>query len=78
MDYSDLLTASENKSKTSWNIIKSVIGKANSRNHTLLQFKLDNPGIHINQTAKVFNNYFLNLFDELNIQQANTVCHGLT
>lgn len=31
MYYSDLLTTSENKSKTSWGNIKSEIGKANNK-----------------------------------------------
>jgi hypothetical protein len=61
----------ENKSKTSWSKIKSEIGKANSKNHTPSEFKLGNKMICINQTARAFNKYFLNLFDELNIQQAN-------
>jgi len=71
MYYSDLLTSSENKSKISWSKIKSEIGKTNGKNHTLSEFKLGNKIIYINQTAKVFNNYLLNLVDELNIQHAN-------
>jgi hypothetical protein len=63
--------SSENKSKTSWSEIKSEIRKANSKNHTPSEFKLGNKIIHISQTARAFNKYFLNLFDELNIQQAN-------
>jgi len=51
MYYKDLLTSSGNKNRTSWCIIKSEIGKANSKHHTLAEFKLGNKIIHINQTT---------------------------
>jgi len=43
---------------TSWSIIKSEIGKANSIHHTLAVFKLGNKIIHINHTSEAINNYF--------------------
>jgi hypothetical protein len=61
-----------NDTLTSWSIIKGEIGKANSKHHTLAEFKLGNKIIHINHISEAINNYFFNLVDELNIQQANT------
>jgi hypothetical protein len=66
-----LLVSSNNKSKTSSNVIKSETGKANSKVHTPSEFKLGNKTIHINQAAEAFNNFFLNVVEELNIEQAN-------
>ena len=50
MYYNDLLT--------SWSIIKSETGNANSKHHTLEGFKLGNKIICINQTSEEINNYF--------------------
>jgi len=46
MYYSDLLTSSENKSKTSCSIIKSEI-EANGKNDTLSEFKLLTYLLHV-------------------------------
>jgi hypothetical protein len=70
MYYNELLVSSSNKSKTSCNIIKSETGKVNSKVHTLSEFKLGNKNIHINQAAEAFNNLFLNVVEELNIEQS--------
>jgi len=73
MYYSDLLTSSENKSKTSCSIIKREIGKANGKNNTLSEFKLVNKITYylLMKPLRYLKNYLLNLADELNIQQAN-------
>jgi hypothetical protein len=72
MYYSELLVSSNNKSKTSWNIIMSETGKATSKVHTPSGFKLGKKkNIHINQAAEAFNNFFLNVVEELNTEQAN-------
>jgi hypothetical protein len=39
--------------------------------HTASEFKLGNKLIHKGQSAEAFNNFFLNVFKELNIEQAN-------
>jgi hypothetical protein len=71
MYYSELLVSSNNKSKTSWNIINSETGKMNTIVHTPSEFKLGNKRIHKDQSAEAFNNFFLNVVEELNIEQAN-------
>jgi hypothetical protein len=71
MYYSEFLVSSNNKSKTSWNIVNSETGKMNSRVHTASELKLGYKRIHKDQSAEAFNNFFLNVVEELNIEQAN-------
>ena len=73
MYYSELISLSTNTSKTSWNIINYEIGTASSKKFTQNEFKLGNKIISTNQSAKVFNNYFINSVDELITLQLNTV-----
>lgn len=70
MYYSDLLALSDDKFRTSWNIIKSESGKGNNKIHKPSEFKLGNKNVCINQAAEAFNNYFLNVVEELNIDKA--------
>jgi len=64
---------STNKSKTSWNINNNnEIGTASSKKFSQTEFKLCNKIIGTNQSAKNFNNYFINSVDELIKQQTNT------
>ena len=72
MYYNELLSLSANKSKTSWNIINNEIGTASSKKFTQTEIKLGNKNIRTNQSAKIFNNYFINSVDELITQQPNT------
>jgi hypothetical protein len=55
----------------SWNIINSETGKMNNIVHTPSEFKLCNKLIHKDQSVEAFNNFFLNVVEELNIEQAN-------
>jgi hypothetical protein len=59
--------SSENKSKTAWNIIKIESGKSNSMMHLPSFFKLDDCTVHSYYVAEVFNDYFCNLADKLNV-----------
>jgi len=72
MCYNELLSSSTNKSKTSWNIINNEIGTASGKIFTETEFKLGSKIIGTNQSAKIFNNYFINSVDELITQQPNT------
>jgi len=72
MYYNELLSLSTNKSKTSWNVINNQIDTASSKKCTQTEFKLGNKIIGANQSAKIFNNYFMNSVDELITQQPNT------
>ena len=67
-----LLSSSKNKSKTSQNIINNEIGTASGKKFTQTEFKLGNKIIGTNQSAKIFNNYFINSVGELITQQPNT------
>jgi hypothetical protein len=58
---------SENKSKTVWNIIKTESGKTNTTMHLPSFFKLDDSIIRSGYVAEVFNDYFCNLVDNLNV-----------
>jgi hypothetical protein len=65
MYYNDFLSLSTNKSKTSLSIINNGIGTASSKKFTQAEFKLGNKIIGTNQSAKIFNNYFINSVEEL-------------
>ena len=67
-----MLSSSTNKSKTSWNIINNEIGAASSKKFTQPEYKLGNKIIGTNQSAKIFNNYFINSVDGLITRQRNT------
>jgi len=45
MYFSELLSSSENKSKTSWNIISNEIGMASSKKFTQTEFNLGNKSL---------------------------------
>ena len=70
--YNELLSLSTNKYKMSWNIINNEIGTASGKKFTQTEFKLGNKIIGTIQSAKIFNNYFINSVDELITQQPNT------
>jgi len=72
MYYNDMLSSSTNKSKTSWDIISNEIGTASRKKFTQTEFKLGNKIIGPNQSAKVFNKYFIKSVDKLITQQPNT------
>jgi hypothetical protein len=58
--------------KTSWNIINNKICTASSKKLTQTEFQLGNKNISVYQSAKIFNNYFINYVDELITQQPHT------
>ena len=68
----ELLSLPTNKSKTSWNIINNEIGTVSSKKFTQNEFKLGNKIKGTNQSAKIFNNYFINSVDKLITGQPNT------
>ena len=60
-----MLSLSSNKPKTFWNIINIEIGTVSIKKFTQTEFKLGNKNISTNQSAKIFNNYFINSIGEL-------------
>ena len=69
MYYNELLSSSTNKSQTTWNIINNEIATASSKKFTQTEFKHGNKTTRTNQSAKIFNNYFINSVDEAITQQ---------
>jgi hypothetical protein len=51
-----------------WNIIKKVTRKAEESNHFLHSFKMNNKEVSKVKSAEGFNNYFLNMADDLQIK----------
>ena len=64
---------SENKTETMWNIINKVTKKAEKSNHLSHSFKMNNKEVSIVKSAEAFNNYFLNVADDLQIQVGNDI-----
>ena len=64
LHYNELISQSENKTKTAWSIIKSLTNKrANSGEEPMLNIEgklIKNPQIF----AETFNNYFSNIVEE--------------
>jgi Notch-like protein len=73
MYYSSLIMSSENKSKTAWNIIKIESGKSNTTMHLPSFFKFDDSIIHSDYVDEVFNDYFCNLINKLNVNSPSMV-----
>jgi hypothetical protein len=71
--YKHLVGTSENKIKTSWNIIKNVTNKTNNFNEIPSSFKKDNNIFQSEEAAEVVNNYFINVDDNLQSQIDNTI-----
>ena len=61
--YYNELSLSANKSETSLNITNNEIDTASSKKFTQIEFKPGNKNISTNQSAKIFNKYFINSVD---------------
>lgn len=66
--YNCLIDVSENRMKTTWNIIKNVRGKVHNSDHMSPSFKTDNAEVLPDKAAGAFNNHFLNISKSLNMQ----------
>lgn len=65
LHYNQLIATSKNRIKTSWNIIRNVFHKHTRSNYMPSSFKMDNKDIQFKDAADVFNDYFLNIADNL-------------
>jgi hypothetical protein len=63
-----LLDTSENKTKTMWTSINRVTRKAKKSSHLPHLFKMNNMVVSIEESTEAFNNYFLNIMNDLQIQ----------
>jgi hypothetical protein len=66
--FKHLLETLENKTKTMWTIINRVTRKAKKSNHLPHVFKMNNTEVSVEKSAEAFNNYFLNITYDLQIQ----------
>ena len=66
-----LIETSENKTKTVWNIIRKVRRKAEKSIHLPHSLIMNNKEVSIVKKPDTFNNYFLNMVDDLQIQIDN-------
>jgi len=56
-----------------WTIINRVTRKAKKSNHLPHALQMDNREVAIERSAEVFNNYFLNIIDDLQIQTGTDI-----
>jgi hypothetical protein len=68
--YRELIAHSENKVKMTWKIIKKLTGRIQNSQHVSPTFKVDGTEQSSKQAAEAFNNYFLNVTENLNIHIA--------
>jgi hypothetical protein len=68
MYYNELIANSENK--MTWKIIKYLTGKIQNSQHVSPTFNVDGIEQSPKQAAGAFNNYFLNITENLNIHFA--------
>jgi hypothetical protein len=68
--FNELIVKSENKVKTTWKIIKNLMKKHQHSRHVFPTLKVDGMEQSSTQAVEVFNNYFLNITGNLNIQAA--------
>jgi hypothetical protein len=71
--YNQLISIANNKTKTTWNIIKSESGKSNNLNKERLPqiFLNNNKKINTKEAAHNFNKFFSSVSDNLNIKKTN-------
>lgn len=63
--YNNIISSAENKSKTSWNILRKEIGKLDSNINISTLFKIDNIILNTRQFSNEFNNYLRILLKQL-------------
>ena len=66
-----MLLSARYKSKTMWNIINSESGKANNNNRTVRELQLGIKNIRLGLAVEAFNEYFLKLVVELDMEYVN-------
>lgn len=62
----ELIENSENKVKMTWEIIKNLTGKIKNSQYVSPTFQADGIEQSSEQAAEAFNNYFLNITENLN------------
>jgi hypothetical protein len=73
MFYDEMITASTNKTKVSWNI-KSEIGREQNKKFSYSELRVGNVKIDIKNAPNIFNSYFLSSVNKLIHQCSNSEC----
>ena len=58
-----------------WYVINNVTRKAEKSHHSVDSFKMNNREVSRVKSAEAFNNWFLNMVDDLQIQTDNDISH---
>jgi hypothetical protein len=58
MFYDEMIAASTNKTKVSWNIMKSEIGREQNKKSSYSELRVGNVKIDIKNAPNIFNSYF--------------------
>jgi hypothetical protein len=66
--FSHLIETSKNKTKTTWNIINTVIGRAQNSYPVNPFFKVGHEETPCNEVVEALNDYFLNVTETLKTQ----------
>lgn len=69
--FKQLIDTSENKTKTMWNVTNKLTRKAEKSNHLPHSLIMNNKEVSMVKTAEAFNNYFLNMAGDLQVQIDN-------
>jgi hypothetical protein len=72
MYYNNIISQSENKSKTSWRILRNEMGVTKNNKKLQTTYKIENQCITSNNVANAFNDYFINVTDTLPISKFET------
>ena len=74
---SNMISSSKNKSRSLWRIIRDEKGKSGTNNQTSTSFKSDNLIINPIQIANAFNDYCINVADNISDQSMSVIDHAL-
>jgi hypothetical protein len=69
MYYNNIISQCENKSKTSWRILRNKIGIIKNNKELQTTYKIENQCIRTNSAANTLNDYFINIMDTLPINK---------
>jgi hypothetical protein len=69
MYYNNIISQSDNKSKTSWRILRNEMGVIKNNKKLQTTYKIENQCIRSNDAANAFNDYFINIMDTLPISK---------
>jgi hypothetical protein len=65
MYYNNIISQSDNKSKTSWRILRNEMGVTKNNKKLQTTYKIKNQCIRSNNAANAFNDNFINIMDTL-------------